>query len=130
MAGAAGCVPSPLPTSGRAGRVTDIPGAAGSLVLRLMDRRGHKRGLVRAKKHGTKSGPGAPLRRGFSWKWQVRLSVIMYMAVPTVTWEVSMNFLQNRRVLWVGAAIIVLIVLLVSYGWLYGWPGGETPPAQ
>jgi len=39
--------------------------AAGSLVLRRMDRRGHKRGLVRAKKHGTKSGSGAPLRRGF-----------------------------------------------------------------
>ena len=27
-----------------------------------MDRRGHKRGLVWAKKHGTKSGSGAPLR--------------------------------------------------------------------
>ncbi len=38
---------------------------AGSLVLRRMDRRGHKRGLVRARKHGTKSGTGAPLRRGF-----------------------------------------------------------------
>ena len=38
--------------------------AVGSLVLRRMDRRGHKRGLVRAKKHGTKSGTGAPLRRG------------------------------------------------------------------
>ncbi len=38
---------------------------AGSLVLRRMDRRGHKRGLVRAKKHGTKSGSGAPLRRVF-----------------------------------------------------------------
>ncbi len=37
-------------------------GAAGSLVLRRMDHRG----LVRAKKHGTKSGTGAPLRRGFS----------------------------------------------------------------
>ena len=33
---------------------------AGSLVLRYMDRRGHKRGLVRAKKHGTKSASGAP----------------------------------------------------------------------
>ncbi len=41
-------------------------GAAGSLVLRRMDRRGHKRGLVRAKKHGTKSGSGASLRRGYS----------------------------------------------------------------
>ena len=50
----------------------------------------------------------------------------MYMAVPTVTWEVSMNFLQNRWILWGGAVIIVLIVILV----LYGWPGGETPPAQ
>ncbi len=40
--------------------------AAGSLVLRGMGRREHKRGgLVRAKKHGTKSGSGAPLRRGF-----------------------------------------------------------------
>ncbi len=40
-------------------------GAAGSLVLRRMDRRGHKRGLVWAKKHGTKRGSGAPLRQGF-----------------------------------------------------------------
>ncbi len=39
--------------------------AAGSLVLHRLDRWGHKRGLVRAKKHGTKSGTGAPLRRGF-----------------------------------------------------------------
>ncbi len=47
--------------SGRAGRVKTL-GATGSLVLGRMDRRG----LVRAKKHGTKSGPGAaPLRRGF-----------------------------------------------------------------
>ncbi len=44
--------------------LTAIVGAAGSLVLRRMDRRGHKRGLVRAKKHGTESGSGAPLRRG------------------------------------------------------------------
>ena len=29
-------------------------------------RQGHQRGLVRAKKHGTKSGTGAPLRRRFS----------------------------------------------------------------
>ncbi len=36
-----------------------------------------------------------------------RLSVIMYIAVPTATWEVSMNFLQDRRVLWGGAVIIV-----------------------
>ncbi len=33
-----------------------------------------------------------------------------------------MNFLQDRRVLWGGAVIIVLIVLAV----VYGWPGGET----
>ncbi len=39
-----------------------IVGAAGSLVLRRMDRRGHKRGLVRAKKHGTKSGSGVSSR--------------------------------------------------------------------
>ncbi len=37
-----------------------------------------------------------------------------------------MNFLQDRRVLWGGAVIIVLIVLAV----VYVWPGGETPPAQ
>ncbi len=37
-----------------------------------------------------------------------------------------MNFLQDRRVLWGGAVIIVLVVILV----LNGWPGGETPPAQ
>jgi hypothetical protein len=37
-----------------------------------------------------------------------------------------MNFLQDRRVLWGGAVIVVLVVLLL----LYGWPGGETPPAQ
>ncbi len=35
-----------------------------------------------------------------------------------------MKFLQDRRILWGGAVIIVLIVVLV----LYGWPGGETPP--
>ncbi len=35
--------------------------ATGSLVLRRMDRRG----LVRARKYGTKSGNGARLRRGF-----------------------------------------------------------------
>ena len=38
--------------------LADIPGTAGSLVLRRMDRRG------RAKTHGTKSGSGAPLRCG------------------------------------------------------------------
>ncbi len=37
-----------------------------------------------------------------------------------------MNFLQDKRVLWGGAVIIVLIVLAV----VYGWPGGEMPPAQ
>ncbi len=37
-----------------------------------------------------------------------------------------MKFLQDRRILWGGAVIIVLIVLLLTYG----WPGGETPPAQ
>ncbi len=50
--------------SGRAGRAW--PGgyshAAGSLVLRRMDRWG----LVRAKKHGTKSGTNTPLRRDSS----------------------------------------------------------------
>ncbi len=63
MAGAAGLSPV-WPASGGAGRVWDTS-AAGSLVLRRMDRRGHKRGLVRAKTHGTKSGIGDPLRRGF-----------------------------------------------------------------
>ena len=37
-----------------------------------------------------------------------------------------MNFLQDRRVLWAIAVVIVLIVVLV----LYGWPGGEMPTAQ
>ena len=37
-----------------------------------------------------------------------------------------MNFLQNRWIMWGGAILIVLIVYLV----LDGWPGGETPPAQ
>ncbi len=37
-----------------------------------------------------------------------------------------MNFLQNRWILWGGAVVIVVIVLAVAYG----WPGGETPPAQ
>ena len=41
-----------------------------------------------------------------------------------------MNFLQDRRVLWGGAVIIVLVVIAVLYGWPGGWPGGETPPAQ
>ncbi len=46
----------PEAAGGRAGRTA--PGAAGSLVLGRMDRRC----LVRARKHGTKSGTGAPLR--------------------------------------------------------------------
>ena len=54
----------------------------------------------------------------------------MYMTVPTATSEVAMKFLQDRRVLWGGAVIIVLIVLAVMYGWPGVWPGGETPPAQ
>ncbi len=58
-------LPWPTQASGRAGRAVSGLCAAGSLVLRRMDRRGTKRGLVRAKKHGTKSGTGAPLRRGF-----------------------------------------------------------------
>ncbi len=37
-----------------------------------------------------------------------------------------MKFLQDRRIMWGGAVIIVLIVLAV----VYGLPGGETPPAQ
>ncbi len=37
-----------------------------------------------------------------------------------------MNFLHDRRVLWGGAVIMVLIVLAV----VFGWPGGETPAAQ
>ncbi len=58
----------------------------------------------------------------------------MYMAVPTVTWEVFMNFLQNRWIMWGGAVVIVLVVIAVVYGWQGGWQGGwlggETPPAQ
>ncbi len=46
--------------------LADTPGAAGSLVLRRMDRRAAQdRGLVQTKKHGTKTGTGVPLRRGF-----------------------------------------------------------------
>ncbi len=45
-----------------------------------------------------------------------------------------MNFLQDRRVLWGGAVVIVLVVVALWYGWLGSWPGGwlgsETPPAQ
>ncbi len=67
MAGAAGWCNEAPPTSGRAGRTGPIPIAAGSLLLRRMDRRGHKRGFVRPKKHGTKSGSDAPFRRGFSF---------------------------------------------------------------
>ncbi len=54
MAGAAGCVsPDPQPAVEPV-VLADAPGAAGSLVLRRMDRRDHKRGT------------GAPLGRGFS----------------------------------------------------------------
>ncbi len=82
MAVAAGCFMIGQP-GGRAGRAWDT-GAAGSLVLRRMDRRGHKRGLVRAKKHGTKSGSGrraagAFLRGGRSDY------MLMYMTAPTAT---------------------------------------------
>ncbi len=65
MAVAAGRVsPDPQPAVEPAA-LADTPGTAGSLVLCRMDRRGYKRGLVRAEKHGTKSGSGALLRRGF-----------------------------------------------------------------
>ena len=57
LAGVAGWY-TDTPASVRAGRARRDSGAAGSLVLRRMDRRGHKRGLVRAKKHSTKSGSG------------------------------------------------------------------------
>ncbi len=59
MAGAAGCFSMGRPAVEPA-VVADRPGTASSLVLRRMDRRG----LVWAKQHGTKSGSGAPLRRG------------------------------------------------------------------
>ncbi len=57
-------------------------GAAGSLVLRRMDRRGHKRGLVRAKKHGTKSGSGAPFRRDFFLAFRHIVSKPWYNRAP------------------------------------------------
>ncbi len=41
-----------------------------------------------------------------------------------------MNFLQDRRVLWGVAVVIVLVVVALWYGELGGWLGGETPPAQ
>ena len=50
----AGTLAAPEPVA----LAADTPGAAGSLVLRRRDCRGHKRGLVLAKKHGTKSGTG------------------------------------------------------------------------
>jgi len=38
-----------------------------------------------------------------------------------------MKLLQDRRVLWGGAIIIVAIILAIAFG----WPGLiETPPAQ
>ena len=37
-----------------------------------------------------------------------------------------MDFLQDKRALWGGVAIIVLIVLAL----FYGWSVGEMPPAQ
>ncbi len=52
-----------------------------------MDRRGHKRGLVRAKKHGTKSGSGA-LRRGFPFAPDRALicpRIILLYAISTMT---------------------------------------------
>ncbi len=64
MAGAAGWLVT-RPTSGRAGRARWHSGVAGSPVLCRLDRRERKRDLVRAKKHGTKSGSDAPFRRGF-----------------------------------------------------------------
>ncbi len=54
MAGAAGCCFGLRRPAVEPAALADRPGTAGSLVLRRMDRRGHKRGLVRAKKHGTK----------------------------------------------------------------------------
>jgi t-SNARE complex subunit (syntaxin) len=37
-----------------------------------------------------------------------------------------MNFLQNRWIMWGGALVIVLIVVVV----LFGLPGVVPPPAQ
>jgi type III secretory pathway component EscS len=37
-----------------------------------------------------------------------------------------MKFLQDRRIMWGAAILIVVIVLAIAYG----WPGGEAPPAQ
>ncbi len=65
MAVAAGCFLIGQP-GGRAGRVAwSLSGVAGSLVLRRIDRREHKRDLVRAKKHGAKSINGSTVRRGY-----------------------------------------------------------------
>ncbi len=65
MAVAAGCAFLSLvpPAVEPAALFADTPGAAGSLVLAAWI----AGGLVRAKKHGTKSASGAPLRRGSSF---------------------------------------------------------------
>ncbi len=67
MAVAAGCFLIGQP-GGRAGRVAwSLSGVAGSLVLRRRDRPGHKRDLVRAKKHGNKSASGTLLSGVSLW---------------------------------------------------------------
>ncbi len=77
MAVAAGCFARARPAVEPVA-LADTPGTAGSLVLRRMDRRGYtKRGLVQARKHGTKSGTGAPLRRGFPFDYMAFECVLL-----------------------------------------------------
>ncbi len=49
------------PTSGRAGRAGRHSGTAGSLVLRRMDRRGHKKGLLSVNEDSSAGVPAGRL---------------------------------------------------------------------
>ncbi len=61
MAGAAGCaLLSSVPLAVEPAALVDTPGTAGSLVLRRMDRRGHKRALKgQEARHQERQRPGA-----------------------------------------------------------------------
>ncbi len=78
-------------------------------------RQGHQRGLVRAKKPGTKSGTGAPLRRRFSCvagpnRLKVTAAQLVLRRLSMQKWELTYEI--------VGSAIAIgaLLVLL----WLLG----------
>ncbi len=104
-----------------------IVGAAGSLMLRRMNRREHKRGLVRAKKHGTKSGSGARLRccRGQSRDPARRL---VYSILVFGTYALCMSKMFTLALIKPFCAVLFACLFLAGCnGHLHN---GHAPPGQ